>query len=94
MTTPPDSFNMFRAVLTPLTIITCVAMPCAFLALVLRAYSGVAVDFGMQWVPSLGINLMFRLDGLSVLFAALITGVGVLVQLYASAYMSLSLIHI
>ena len=88
MTTPPDSFNMFRAVLTPLTIITCVAMPCAFLALVLRAYSGVAVDFGMQWVPSLGINLMFRLDGLSVLFAALITGVGVLVQLYASAYMS------
>ena len=40
-----------------------------------------------SWVPSLGIDLAFRLDGLSVLFALLISSVGVLVMLYASSYL-------
>ncbi|GAL17373.1 hypothetical protein JCM19235_5922 [Vibrio maritimus] len=39
----------------------------------------------MEWVPSLGIDLSFRLTGLSYLFAAMISGVGVMVQLYAYA---------
>ncbi|WP_373692236.1 hypothetical protein, partial [Endozoicomonas sp. SESOKO1] len=39
------------------------------------------------WIPSLGIDFALRLDGLSVLFASLISGVGFLVQLYAIAYM-------
>lgn len=40
-----------------------------------------------DWVPSLGINLTFNLDGLSFLFAVLISGVGVLIQTYAWSYM-------
>lgn len=39
------------------------------------------------WVPSLGINLNFYLDGLSLLFALLITGIGTLVFLYAVPYL-------
>lgn len=39
------------------------------------------------WVPSLGINLDFHLDGLSLLFSLLITGVGSLVFLYTSPYL-------
>lgn len=39
------------------------------------------------WVPSAGINLDFHLDGLSLLFCLLITGIGSLVFLYAVAYM-------
>ncbi len=39
-----------------------------------------------SWVPSLGIDLAFRLDGFSLLFALLITGIGTLVTLYAGAY--------
>lgn len=39
-----------------------------------------------EWVPSLGVALSFRLDGFSLLFALLVTGIGVLVTLYAGAY--------
>jgi multicomponent Na+:H+ antiporter subunit A len=39
------------------------------------------------WAPSLGLSLSFNLDGLGLLFALLITGIGTLVVLYASAYL-------
>ncbi len=41
----------------------------------------------LSWVPSLDINFSFRLDGLSFLFACLISGIGTLIQIYALAYM-------
>lgn len=41
----------------------------------------------VQWIPSLGISLSFRLDGLSLIFALLITGIGTAIFLYASAYL-------
>ncbi len=40
----------------------------------------------VTWVPSLGIDLSFRLDGFSWLFALLITGIGTLVTIYATSY--------
>ena len=40
-----------------------------------------------NWVPSMGINFNFLIDGLSLLFALMITGIGTLVFLYTSAYM-------
>lgn len=40
------------------------------------------------WVPSLGVNLSFYLDGLSLLFTLLITGIGALVIIYASSYLA------
>ncbi|GAB3795208.1 Na+/H+ antiporter subunit A [Virgibacillus kimchii] len=42
----------------------------------------------MPWVPSLGINFDVYLDGLSMLFALLITGIGTLVVLYSIYYLS------
>jgi multicomponent Na+:H+ antiporter subunit A len=42
---------------------------------------------GFEWIPDLGLHLIFTLDGLSMLFALLITGIGGLVFLYAHAYM-------
>lgn len=41
----------------------------------------------LPWAPSLGLSLSFNLDGLSLVFAALITGIGALVVLYASRYL-------
>ncbi len=41
----------------------------------------------LPWIPDLGIALAFRLDGLSVTFGLLISGIGALVLLYAGAYM-------
>jgi multicomponent Na+:H+ antiporter subunit A len=39
------------------------------------------------WVPGLSIGLSFHLDGLSLLFTLLITGIGTLVVLYAGGYL-------
>lgn len=43
-----------------------------------------------QWIPSLHINLDFYLDGLSLLFVLLISGIGTLVVLYSIYYLSKS----
>ncbi|MBB3810094.1 hydrogen gas-evolving membrane-bound hydrogenase subunit E [Pseudochelatococcus contaminans] len=40
-----------------------------------------------RWIPSIGIAAAFRLDGLSLTFALLISGIGCAVFLYASAYL-------
>jgi len=48
---------------------------------------GSTVDFHYNWVPSLGIDLAFHVDGLALLFSLLITGIGSLVFLYASSYL-------
>lgn len=42
----------------------------------------------IEWVPSLGINFTVYLDGLSLLFVLLITGIGSLVALYSIFYLS------
>jgi multicomponent Na+:H+ antiporter subunit A len=40
-----------------------------------------------KWIPNLGINLDFKIDGLSLLFTLLITGIGTLIYFYASYYL-------
>ncbi|MCR6671717.1 MAG: monovalent cation/H+ antiporter subunit A [Devosia ginsengisoli] len=67
-----------------------VALVC--LALAVFSYSGIAggevVRHDIAWLPDLGLNLVLRLNGLSWLFAIMITGIGFLVVLYARYYMS------
>jgi multicomponent K+:H+ antiporter subunit A len=41
-----------------------------------------------DWIPALGLELAFRLDGLALLFAGLILGIGLLIVLYARYYLS------
>jgi multicomponent K+:H+ antiporter subunit A len=40
-----------------------------------------------DWVPAIGLNANFRLDGLALMFAGLITGIGLLIILYAAWYL-------
>lgn len=49
--------------------------------------SGDGLFYHYRWVPSIGVNLSFRLDGLSLLFSLMITGIGALVFFYTSAYL-------
>ncbi|GEK45849.1 putative monovalent cation/H+ antiporter subunit A [Bisbaumannia pacifica] len=49
--------------------------------------AGETLVFEQAWVPGLEITLTFLLDGLSLLFALLISGIGVLVLIYASGYL-------
>lgn len=45
------------------------------------------ITFLYEWIPSLGINLSFNLDGLGLFFALLITGFGTFIFLYAHGYL-------
>lgn len=42
----------------------------------------------LEWIPSFGINFTAYVDGLGLLFALLITGIGSLVVLYSIYYLS------
>lgn len=50
--------------------------------------SGKQIEETVSWIPSLGINFTVYVDGLSLLFALLITGIGSLVVLYSIFYLS------
>lgn len=50
--------------------------------------NGESVIERLPWVPSLGIHFDLFVDGLSLLFALLITGIGTLVVLYSIYYLS------
>src|SRR5690625_2603291 len=43
-----------------------------------------------EWIPSLSINMDFRLDGLSLLFGLLISGIGAFVVFYSIFYLQKS----
>ncbi|MFB3140368.1 MAG: proton-conducting transporter membrane subunit, partial [Candidatus Acidiferrales bacterium] len=53
-----------------------------------RVAAGEVLAVSIDWVPSLGIALSFYLDGLSLLFALLISGIGALVVVYAGGYLA------
>ncbi|MBL7250961.1 monovalent cation/H+ antiporter subunit A [Alloalcanivorax marinus] len=53
-----------------------------------QVFDGQTVRNSLSWMPSLGLALAFRLDGLALLFALLVLGIGLLVILYARYYLS------
>jgi multicomponent Na+:H+ antiporter subunit A len=58
-----------------------------FLSFIPQVANGEVIRANYEWVPSLGLNLDFALDGLSLLFSLLITGIGFLVFAYTAAYL-------
>ncbi|RUR57220.1 monovalent cation/H+ antiporter subunit A [Vreelandella populi] len=50
--------------------------------------AGEALRVSVTWLPELGLELAFRLDGLSLLFNLLILGIGLLILLYAHFYLA------
>jgi multicomponent K+:H+ antiporter subunit A len=51
------------------------------------ALGGATLVQGWAWMPQIGLNATFRLDGYSLLFALLILCIGLLVVLYARYYL-------
>ena len=49
---------------------------------------GEIIEQRISWLPSLGLDLVLRMDGLAWLFTMLVLGIGALVVLYARYYMS------
>ncbi|MEX0284206.1 MAG: monovalent cation/H+ antiporter subunit A [Paracoccaceae bacterium] len=63
----------------------------AFIGLMTNAPAvmrGEVVQAQLEWLPGLGLNANFFLDGLGLLFAGLILGIGLLIILYARYYLS------
>jgi multicomponent K+:H+ antiporter subunit A len=58
------------------------------LAIYPHVADGAVVRHEIEWLPSLGLNLILRMDGFAWLFCVLITGIGFLVVLYTRYYMS------
>ncbi|AGT07594.1 monovalent cation/H+ antiporter subunit A [Paracoccus aminophilus] len=50
--------------------------------------AGEVVTTRLDWLPRLGLNANFRLDGLGLLFGILILGIGLLIIAYARFYLS------
>lgn len=64
------------------------ALFAAFLPALGPVSRGEALVWAAPWVPGLGIELAFRLDGLGLTFALLICGIGALVLLYSDSYLA------
>ena len=68
-----------------------VAIPAAIFVFMLQFVAPVAggqpVLLGIDWVPSMDIRLSVLIDGLSLTFALLISGIGALVTLYSTKYL-------
>ncbi len=60
----------------------------ATIALYPQVAGGEVFKYTVTWLPSIGLDISLRLDGVSWLFALLITGIGALIVLYARYYMS------
>jgi len=59
-----------------------------FFTLIDTTRTGDTIIENASWIPSLAINISLYVDGLSLLFALLITGIGTLVVLYSIFYLS------
>ncbi|NTU84249.1 MAG: putative monovalent cation/H+ antiporter subunit A [Chloroflexales bacterium] len=59
-----------------------------FLAQAGRVAAGEVLTEAYPWAPSLGLALSLRLDGLGLLFALIICGIGALILIYAGGYLA------
>jgi multicomponent Na+:H+ antiporter subunit A len=49
--------------------------------------TGAVLQSAFAWSPTLGLSLSFRIDGLSLVFGLLISGIGTLIVLYSGGYL-------
>ncbi|WP_317624550.1 monovalent cation/H+ antiporter subunit A [Rhodalgimonas zhirmunskyi] len=82
---------MIRAGRNASAFFTAVPTALALTMLLLHApavLSGEVITAEIEWLPQLGLTAAFFLDGLGLMFAAMILGVGLLITLYARFYLS------
>ena len=79
--------KFFRGKLAILSAAIPLALFIYFAQFINRIAGGEVIYQQYNWVPSFGVNLGFTLDGLSLLFSLMITGIGFLVFAYTAAYL-------
>lgn len=83
----PVLFRVIKEKATLLVSLVPVGLFVWYLSYYNRVASGDAVREVFEWIPAMQVNLSFSLDGLSLLFALIITGIGSVVFFYAAAYL-------
>ncbi|WP_439155982.1 monovalent cation/H+ antiporter subunit A [Yoonia sp.] len=82
---------MIRAGRTACATFTAIPTALALIMLIILAPAvlrGEVIQAEIEWLPQLGLSASFFLDGLGLLFAGMILGVGLLITLYARFYLS------
>jgi len=82
---------MIRAGRTVCAWTTATVTAAALIGLLVHApavLAGEVITYRLDWLPQLGLNANFMLDGLGLLFAGLILGIGLLIIIYARFYLS------
>ncbi|WP_395338566.1 monovalent cation/H+ antiporter subunit A [Ningiella sp. W23] len=74
--------NTIFTMLAPAIALTYIA------TLIPEVLAGNVVTEHLEWIPAVGLTLSMRLDGLALMFALLILGIGLLIILYARYYLS------
>ncbi|HBY87909.1 MAG TPA: monovalent cation/H+ antiporter subunit A, partial [Colwellia sp.] len=73
---------------TALTLLTPIIALAFAISLAPAVFAGDVIRQTISWIPLLGIDIAFRLDGLALLFVFMILGIGILVIFYARYYLS------
>ena len=73
---PPGRWHWFRRCCSSISRSSCRSSPRAAVA-----------TGAVAWAPSIGVDLSWRIDGLSLTFALLISGIGTLIVLYSGGYL-------
>jgi multicomponent Na+:H+ antiporter subunit A len=84
----PFAWRLHRGLAAATFVALPVALTLALLSLAPDVLAGRPIRFEFAWVPSLGLDLAFSLDGLGLLFGLLICGIGAVVVLYADRYLA------
>jgi len=78
-----------RVRFTRLTAALALLPAAAFVWLLMQApaiSAGSTLSWSVSWLPTLGLELGLRLDGLGLLFALLVSGIGALIVIYTGSY--------
>ncbi|MEX5728689.1 multicomponent Na+:H+ antiporter subunit A [Rhodovulum iodosum] len=71
-----------------LPVVLAAALFAGFASMLPAVAAGSVLRWQADWVPSLGLSLAVLVDGLSLTFALLISGIGALVLLYSNTYLA------
>ena len=77
-----------RTVLAGIAAVVSAAAAGWLISLYPQVRDGGVIRETIEWVPSLGLDVTFRIDGFAWMFGLLVTVIGALVSLYARYYMS------
>lgn len=64
------------------------ALTLFFVSLIPDVAAGQVRTWSYEWVPSLGVSFSFYIDGLALIMALLVSGIGTLIYLYAGRYLA------